>query len=262
MSSARESIARTLTVALVVCLVCSIFVAGAAVLLKPLQIENRALDRQRTILAIAGLGDKTLSAAAVRALYNERISAKIVDLSTGQYVEMSDPQQYDALEAAKDPAQSDSIAPAEDIASIKRRERLATVYLVRQDDALEKVILPVRGYGLWSTLYGFIALKNDVNTIVGFGFYQHAETPGLGGEIDNPRWTALWKGKSLFDEQGALAIEVIKGSVDSESARAEHQVDGLAGATLTTNGVNNLLHYWLGASGFGPYLANLKRERG
>lgn len=132
------------------------------------------------------------------------------------------------------------------------------MYLVEKDGALETLILPVRGYGLWSTLYGFVAVKGDLNTVVGFGFYQHGETPGLGGEVDNPKWKALWSGKTLFDEQGQLAVEIIKGSVDPQSAKATHQVDGLAGATLTSKGVNNLLHFWLGENGFGPLLANLK----
>ncbi|MOA31350.1 Na(+)-translocating NADH-quinone reductase subunit C [compost metagenome] len=115
----------------------------------------------------------------------------------------------------------------------------------------------MRGYGLWSTLYGFLALKGDLNTVVGLGFYQHGETPGLGGEVDNPKWKALWNGKSLFDEQGQLAIQIIKGSVDAQSPNASHQVDGLAGATLTSKGVHNLLHFWLGENGFGPFLAKL-----
>lgn len=254
----QESTLRTLTVAMLVCLVCSIFVAGGAVMLKPTQVENRQLDKQRSILAIAGLGGEGLSAQQVKALYAERISARVVDLQTGQFSDAQDAASFDPLKAAKDPQLSDALPREQDIASIKRRERFSTVYLVERDGALESLILPVRGYGLWSTLYGFIAVKGDLNTVVGFGFYQHGETPGLGGEVDNPKWKALWTGKSLFDEQGTLAVEVIKGSVDPQSAKAAHQVDGLAGATLTSKGVNNLLHFWLGENGFGPFLSKLK----
>ena len=257
MSSQKESTLRTLTVALVVCLVCSIFVAGGAIALKPVQVENRLLDKQRSILAIAGLGEEGMSAQQVKSMFAERIIPRVVDLNSGQFTDELDPLLFDQLKSAKDPQLSAALAGTEDIASIKRRERFATVYLVENQGKLDRLILPVRGYGLWSTLYGFLALEGGLNTVVGFGFYQHGETPGLGGDVDDPSWKALWKGKTLFDANGALAVEIIKGAVDPGSAKAVHQVDGLAGATLTSNGVNNLLHFWLGKSGFGPFLANL-----
>lgn len=253
----KESTVRTLTVAVLVCLVCSVFVAGAAVALKPTQVENRQLDKQRSILAIAGLAQPGMTAQQIRSLFGERIQAKVVDLQNGTFTDAKNPATFDPLKAAKDPALSMELSGQQDIASIKRREQYTTVYMVEQGDQLETLILPVRGYGLWSTLYGFIAVKGDLNTVVGFGFYQHGETPGLGGEVDNPKWKALWSGKTLFDDNGALAVEIIKGSVDPQSDKAIHQVDGLAGATLTSKGVNNLLHFWLGENGFGPFLTKL-----
>ena len=254
----KESTVRTLTVAVLVCLVCSVFVAGAAVALKPTQAENRQLDKQRSILSIAGLGEEGMSGKDVQALFSQRIQARVVDLDEGTFSDAQNAATYDPLKAVKDPQQSKALSGSEDIASIKRRENFSTVYMVEQDGQLQTLILPVRGYGLWSTLYGFIALKGDLNTVVGFGFYQHGETPGLGGEVDNPKWKGLWRGKTLFDENGDLAVEIIKGSVDPQSSKATHQVDGLAGATLTSKGVNNLLHFWLGENGFGPFLAHLK----
>ncbi|CAD5377466.1 Na(+)-translocating NADH-quinone reductase subunit C [Pseudomonas sp. OF001] len=258
MSSQKESTVRTLMVALVVCLVCSVFVAGAAVALKPTQVENRQLDKQRSILAIAGLGEAEMSGKQVKQLFAERIRARVVDLQTGKFSDAQDAATFDPLKAAKDPKLSDALSGAQDIASIKRRERFTTVYLVEADGKLETLILPVRGYGLWSTLHGFMAVKGDLNTVAGFGFYQHAETPGLGGEVDNPKWKALWRGKTLFDEQGQPNIAIIKGGVDPQSPQAGHQVDGLAGATLTSKGVHNLLQFWLGRDGFGPFIANLR----
>lgn len=259
MSSQKESTVRTLMVALVVCLVCSVFVAGAAVALKPTQVENRQLDKQRSILAIAGLGEAEMSGKQVKQLFAERIRARVVDLQTGKFSDAQDAATFDPLKAAKDPKLSDALTGAQDIASIKRRERFTTVYLVESaDGAVETLILPVRGYGLWSTLHGFMAVKGDLNTVAGFGFYQHAETPGLGGEVDNPKWKALWLGKTLFSEQGELAVEIVKGTVDAQSPKATHQVDGLAGATLTSKGVHNLLQFWLGRDGFGPFIANLR----
>ena len=159
MSSKKETTARTLTVAFLVCLVCSIFVAGAAVSLRPAQLENSLLDKQRSILAIAGLGDASLSSSQVKAMFTDRIQARLVDLETGKYSDAYDPQTFNHLASSKEPAISMAVSDKEDIASIKRRERYSTVYVVEQNGQLDTVIIPVRGYGLWSTLHGFIALK-------------------------------------------------------------------------------------------------------
>ena len=258
MSSPRESTTRTLVVALLVCLVCSVFVAGAAVALRPIQTENRLLDKQRSILAIAGLGDSSMSSEQVKKMFDERIQARLVNLDTGKFSDAHDPVTFDPLASSKDPALSKELAGKDDIASIKRRERYSTVYMVEHDGQLDTLIIPVRGYGLWSTMQGFIALKGDLNTVAGFGFYEHGETPGLGGEIDNPNWRALWLDKNLYDSNDELAIRVIKGNVDQSSPRAANQVDGLAGATLTSNGVTYLLQFWLGENGFGSFIEHLR----
>ncbi|MDR1423591.1 MAG: Na(+)-translocating NADH-quinone reductase subunit C [Azoarcus sp.] len=263
MSSNKESTARTLVVALVVSLVAAIFVAGSAIYLKTPQEQNRLLDKQRSILAIAGLGGADLSGDQVRDVFQRRIKAQVIDLPAGEVDTSLDPDTFDPLKAAQDPKTSDTLAGDQDIASIKRREQYTTVYRLEKDDGsgqLEALILPVRGYGLWSTLYGFLALKPDLNTVIGLGFYQHGETPGLGGEVDNPRWKALWPGKTLFDADGKPVIAIVKGGVQQGSPEAAHEVDGLAGATLTSNGINHLLTFWLGEQGFGPYLDKLRRD--
>ncbi|MCL2021458.1 MAG: Na(+)-translocating NADH-quinone reductase subunit C [Betaproteobacteria bacterium] len=265
MSNNKESIIRTLIVALAVSLVASIFVAGSAVTLKPIQQQNRLLDKQRSILAIAGIEGERLSATEARALFERRIRAEVIDLDTGEPAPDYDPETFDPLKAAKDPKMSEALASDLDIALIKRRERYTTVYRLEADDGsgrLEAVILPVRGYGLWSTLYGFLALKPDLNTVVGLGFYQHGETPGLGGEVDNPNWTKLWQGKTLFAADKRPNIEIVKGGVIQGGQKAGHQVDALAGATITSKGVNHLLTFWLGEQGFGPYLERLRRDGG
>ena len=258
MFSNNDSIGKTFFVVIALCLVCAIFVATSAVQLRPKQTENKLLDAQKNILVATGL----LSGDNVKELFTKHIQERLVDMNTGEFVDM-DPAKYDYRKAMKDAKLSDALVGADDPASIKRRAKIAPVYLAYNDGVesgkLSAIVLPVHGYGLWSTLYGFIAIKGDLNTVVGFGFYQHGETPGLGGEVDNPKWKALWAGKTLFDEQGQLAVEIIKGSVDPQSAKATHEVDGLAGATLTSKGVNNLLHFWLGESGFGPLLANIKK---
>ncbi len=165
---------------------------------------------------------------------------------------------YDQRKAAKDPASSDALTPEQDLGKIYRREQYSLVYLVQDaQGAIEKIVLPIRGYGLWSTLYGFIALESDANTVAGIGFYEHGETPGLGGEVDNPRWKALWPGKQVYRD-GEVQLGLIKGTVDPSAANAAWQVDGLAGATLTSRGVTNLVHFWLGENGFEPFLNNLR----
>ena len=252
LSLPNDSPKKTIIVALLLCLVCSILVSISAVMFKPQQQANKEADIKKNILAVAGLLTED---SDINALF-EQFEIKVVDLETGNYVDI-DPATYDQGKAAKDPAQSISLTSDQDIASIGRRAKLATVYLLKDGDTIEQVVLPIRGYGLWSTLYGFISFENDFNTIKGLQFYAHAETPGLGGEVDNPKWRKQWQGKKAFDENGELKIEVIRGHVNFKSVGAEYQVDGLSGATLTSQGVSNLVKYWLGEHGFSPYLKKL-----
>ncbi len=246
----NDSTLKTVFVALAVCLVCSIFVSIAAVMLKPQQVINKRLDKQQNILKVAGLFEEGRD---IKELF-EKVEAKIVNLETGEFVEDMDPASYDMRKAAGDPEMSSKIPADEDIASIRRRPDNVTVYFVTEGDKAGMMILPVNGYGLWSTLYGFIALEPDGQTVYGISFYEHAETPGLGGEVDNPKWKSLWQGKKVFDENGEPALEVVKGTVDAATPNAEHKVDGLAGATLTSRGVSNLVHYWMGEQGYAAFL--------
>lgn len=252
----RDSLRYMLTVAISLSLVCSLLVASTAVLLKPRQEQNRERYRQTIILDVAGLyrpGDD------VEAAFGQ-IDARIVDLETGQYVQGIDASTFDPS-GTRDPAQSVSIPPEHDLGNLKRRSRYAAVYLVTQGDELEQIILPVYGSGLWSTMYGYLALEGDAKTISGLRFYEHAETPGLGDQVDNPRWLAQWRGKKAFGPDGQPRIEVVRGTVaDDGKGSSEFQVDGLSGATLTSRAVTGLLHYWLGSDGFGPYLERLQQE--
>ena len=258
----NDTIKKTLGVTIGLSLVCSILVSSAAVFLKPRQEENKVLDVQQNILAISGLVKDTsaLSRDEIIAKFKE-VTPKLVDIQTGKFYTGKDfdPESYDQRVAAKNPAESRKLTAAQDTAQIKRQANLAKVYEVIEDGKVKTLVLPIHGYGLWSTLYGYIALGEDLKTVVGFGFYEHAETPGLGGEVDNPRWKASWIGKEVLGENGAPDITIIKGSVDPSSAQAAHQVDGLSGATLTSRGVDHLVNFWLGKNGFGPFLANLKK---
>jgi len=256
--SSNDSTSKTLMVALALCIVCSVIVSGAAVILKPIQEINKTLDRKRNILAAAGMLEKNATEEDINKQFSD-INTRVVDLNTGKFADDAvDLARYDPLKAAKDPDLSEALTTKQDLAKISRREQYAVVYLVENPQGdIEKVILPIRGYGLWSTLYGFIALESDGNTIAGLGFYEHGETPGLGGEVDNPRWKAFWPGKQVYRD-GEVEIGLVKGSVDPADVAAPWEVDGLAGATLTSKGVTNLVHFWLGKNGFEPFLNNLQ----
>lgn len=250
----NDSPKKTVFVALALCLACSVVVASAAVLLKPVQQANQALDRKRNILEVADLIAPGAPAREIRQVFQERVETRVVDLQTGDYTDAVDPNTYNSRDAAKDLTLSRPIQKSDDIAGIGRQARYKEIYLVKDGDQIQTIILPVHGRGLWSTMYAFLALAPDGDTIKGLKFYEQGETPGLGGEVENPRWRALWPGKDVYGDQGKVQIQVIKGSVDPQTPDAEHKVDGLAGATLTSRGVSHLLRFWLGDNGYKPYL--------
>lgn len=260
----REGTLYTIIFSCVVCGICSILVSGAAVGLKSRQEENKVLDRQQKVLSVAGLikEDESLSKEQIKERYSQYIEPKLVNLATGEYDTSVDPMTYDQRRAAKDPA-TGKPAPANP-AQVVNLPNLALVYLVKHEptsQGFDEIILPVEGKGLWSMLYGYLALDKDTTTIRGIIFYEHGETPGLGGEVENPAWTAKWPGRKAFDENWAPKIQVIKGPADPDPAKDPYHVDGLSGSTLTSRGVSNLLAFWLGDNAFGPYLKRL-RETG
>lgn len=261
----RDSLANTFLVSFVLCVACSLAVSAAAVALRPRQLQNQILDRQRNILEASGLarGEFGLSASEltvnqVAELY-ERVEERLVNLETGEYDTELNPKTYDPKDAAK---KADLSVPTDDpkySIGRNRREKVARVFLVRnpKTQQVTQVVLPVYGQGLWSTLYGYLAVKRDLETVQGLTFYEHAETPGLGGEVDNPRWKAQWNDLRMFDEEGNPVLSVAKGPAPSGS---DTQVDGLSGATITSNGVTNLVRYWTGPDGYQNYLEKLESE--
>jgi len=251
---------KILAVAVTLCLVCSLLVSGATILLKPLQERNQNLAIRKQIVAVAGFPADT--AQQVEEQYRQHIEPRVVVLDSGDFDDSADPENFDLRALARDPATSRTLGKHEDPAGIKRRPAAVPVYLVRDGTRIRTIILPVYGYGLWSTLYGFLALDGDARTVAGLTFYDHGETPGLGDFVANPAWQAQFRGKLAFDEQGKPRLSVTKDSVPAGSPAAGYQVDAVSGATLTSKGVNNLLHYWLGAQGFGPLLARLQAGGG
>ena len=257
----QGSVLYNLGFAAIVCVVCAIFVSSSAVTLRDRQLVNQTLDMQRNVLIAAGLAtdDESLTAEEIDARF-EPVRQVVIDTATGDERPDIDPSGFRQREL--DTASTTSDAAPDNNAGIARIGRQTLVYELRNADGdLEVVVLPVRGLGLWGILYGFLALDADLETIRGLTFYEHKETPGLGGEVDNPRWKALWDGRRAFDPAGVPVIQVIKGLAGSVDD-APHDVDGLAGATMTSRGVTNLLRFWLGESGLQSYLDRLREERG
>ncbi|WP_041955325.1 Na(+)-translocating NADH-quinone reductase subunit C [Vibrio parahaemolyticus] len=256
MASNNDSIKKTLGVVIGLSLVCSIIVSTAAVGLRDKQKANAVLDKQSKIVEVAGI---EANGKKVPELYAEYIEPRLVDFATGEFVEEaadgSKAANYDQRKAAKDNATSIKLTAEQDKAKIIRRANTGIVYLVKNGDDVSKVIIPVHGNGLWSMMYAFVAVETDGSTVSGITYYEQGETPGLGGEVENPSWRAQWVGKKLFDENHKPAIKVVKGGAPAGS---EHGVDGLSGATLTGNGVQGTFDFWLGDMGFGPFLAKVR----
>jgi Na+-transporting NADH:ubiquinone oxidoreductase subunit C len=256
----RHSSLYTLVFAAVVCLVCSILVSASAVALRPRQQQNMVLDRQAKILIVAGLADEkeTADPDRVKEIYGNSVRPRLIDRETGEYAENEEEllQTYDMQKAMQVP--ETSIAVAVNPAQVQRTPLIAQVYEIINDAGeVETVVVPVQGKGLWSTLFGYLALKSDVTTIQGITFYQHAETPGLGGEIDNPKWKGYWPGRRAFDDDWKVQIHVGKGPAGPPE-EDPYRVDGLSGATITSRGVTSLLEFWLGPEGYLPYLQRFR----
>ncbi|MDD3764339.1 MAG: Na(+)-translocating NADH-quinone reductase subunit C [Nevskiales bacterium] len=256
--AAKDSKAYALWVAFILCFVCSVLVTAAAIALRPVQQAAKLDDKRKNILSVVNLYEPGIDLDKAF----EQVTPKVINIETGEFAPEIDPANYNQYAAAKDPSQGGSTIPGdEDIAKIKYKPKYATVYfLYNPDGSVKTVILPISGYGLWSTLYGFLAVEADGNTVVGINFYQQSETPGLGGEVDNPNWKALWPGKKIYGDQGQVALHLVKGGVNPDSPEAGHQVDALAGATLTSNGVSNLVQYWLSDAGFKPFLDRIAQQ--
>lgn len=251
----RNSATYIVAFAAAVCVVCSLLVSTAATLLKERQVVNAKVDKQKNILEVAGLieGDEDISMQRAQEIFEERVTPVIVELETGEIVEGEvDPATYDQQQALSDPALSRPAPP--NPAQVSRIPKYATVYEVLDEEGeVELYVFPVEGKGLWSTLYGFFALESDLNTVRGLTFYQHGETPGLGGEVDNPGWKGKWAGRQVYGAREEPQLEVIKGAAGPPE-EARFQVDGLSGATITSRGVTHLIHFWMGEHGFGKFV--------
>ncbi|MBN1355733.1 NADH:ubiquinone reductase (Na(+)-transporting) subunit C [bacterium] len=232
----------TMIFALVVCVSCSVLLAIAAESLKPSIQQNMRFDVQRNILKAMGLLKNVPDAGRpeIETIYRERIEEKVVD-AQGNIV------------TGKKPADLDPRTDTE----------LYPVYVNTVNDRVTAYCFPVSGKGLWSTIYGYIALENDGETVKGITFYKHGETPGLGGEIEKEWFTENFEGKKLFDPEGKFTpLMVAKGRVNEflPQEKKNHMVDGISGATLTGRGINIFLEKDI--EKYLPFLNRIRNSNG
>jgi Na+-transporting NADH:ubiquinone oxidoreductase subunit C len=257
-----DSTRYTFLFAAAVCVVCALLVAVSAVGLRDRQENNQLVYRQKNVLLAAGLikPDQRVSDRELQAIFDQNIVVRLIDFSTGEMLPAGkiDERGYDQKKARNDPTQSRAAPP--NPALVARLPNYGTVYLVTRgvkDAPPELVVLPIEGMAMWATVYGFIALERDGNTVRGLTFYDQQETPGLGGEIGNPKWQALWQGRRAYDANWEPQLKVIKGQAGPPD-KDPHRIDGLSGATITSNGISRVVAFWFSKDGYGPYLKRFR----
>lgn len=254
-----ESTRYTVMFATIVCVVCALLVSVAAVSLQPRQAANARLYMEKNILVAAGLVQpgQDVSVQQLDEFFATRIKARLVDFETGELVPegQMDARGYEQRKARNDPAAS-RVAPP-NAAGIGRMPKYGVAYFVMKDDEVEQVIIAVEGLGMWGTIYGFLSLDRDANTVRGLTYYEHKETPGLGGEISSPAWLKLWQGRKGYDDKWQPRITVIKGEAGPPQTDPL-RVDGLSGATITGNAVTRLMQFWLSDEGYGRFLEKFR----
>lgn len=280
----KDSISNTFIVAGALCIVCSLLVSMTAVGLRSKQKQNVVLDKKKNILLVAGFSKEEVDAmkpSKIESFFDGtdeelEIEDIVINLSTGE--KASEEELEPVLEEANATGIADFDQEKIDSATIEGRdsenqlsrkinpnriglktvENYSHVYVVKnkKKGTVDRYVFPVKGKGLWSTLFGYLAVNSSFERIEGLTFYQHAETPGLGGEVDNPNWKKMWEGLQIYTESGELADQyVTKGPAPEDNP---HAVDGLSGATITSKGVSSLVRYWLGEDGFGEFIKKRK----
>ena len=234
-SKPRISKAYTLGFAAAVTMVCSVLLASAATLLKERQETNIKVDIKWNILSVVDLVDsKDVTPEKIFELYDSNINSFVVDLD-GNQVEGKSAEEVDP----------------------KADPDLLPVFVNQDGDDVMAYCIPIQGKGLWSTIKGYLALENDLNTVKGITFYSHGETPGLGGEVDKDWFKDGFIGKVILDDSGNLvSIHIVKGKLRGGESDLEHKVDGISGSTLTTKGINNFIKATL--ERYEPYFTTVR----
>ncbi len=257
----KDSPQYAFLVVLITALVCSSLVSAAVVVLRPIQLNNQMLDRSRNIMQLTGLlpSDGALEDEDMLKLY-KTLDVRIIDIDAASYDGEIDPVTFNSRQVLNDPDLSIAIPADQDQASLGRRSRFEPIYMVWNEDSLDRVILPVQGSGMWSMLYGYIALEADLNTISGMTFYEQNETPGLGDQITHGHWLEQWKGRQIYDFEGNPRFRINQGVVTPDAATAQYEVDALTGATVTGDAVTSMVHYWFGPHGYQAFLLAMREQ--
>lgn len=209
--------------------------------LRPLQDRNveveKKLDILRSVELTAGIDEADDKTAFVEKQFSTNISESFVINSMG---EMVDGDAFEITKALKIELQK----PLE--------ERILPIFVANTDEG-KCFVIPVLGKGLWGSIWGYIAIKDDYNTLAGTIFAHAKETPGLGAEISTDWFSAEFKGKKIFDETGSFkSIAVVKGGADPADP---YGVDAISGGTITSKGVEKMLFDCLN-----PYVKYFKKQ--
>lgn len=229
---------RVLRFAVIVCLACSVLVSAAALGLRDRQETNLLLDIRKNILKAVGLFEPGMDAERVTQLFDERMVGLVLTRE-GEVVEGRT---------------ADSVDP-------DREPDLLRLYEYQEQDEIRAYAFPIQGQGLWSTVYGYLSLGADLNTITGITFYKHGETPGLGGEIEKAWFQDQYVGKKVLDEEGRIVgVATVKGkAAEVHPENLEHYVDGISGATITADAVDDMMLEALKA--YEPFFARIRRGK-
>lgn len=239
MGSTRYILIFTITM----CVFSALILSGMFYATKPAADKNEVVFNKRAILsAVKEHLSKPLdemSDQEVLDVFNDQVE----QVSLNTQGEVLTDVQADKIDMAKERKKPES-------------ERRLPLFIFNSQDGEKFYILSVRGNGLWDEIWGNIALESDLNTVAGASFDHKGETPGLGAEIkDNPAFSVQFVNKKIYDNEGNLvAVTVKKGGVQD----IEHQVDAISGATITSNGVTEMLQR--GLNYYEPYLEKLRAE--
>jgi Na+-transporting NADH:ubiquinone oxidoreductase subunit C len=245
----QQSNGYIITFSIILTVVLGLLLSGTSQVLGPIQKKAEDLDNKKQILGavMAPQELKALKPEEVLSYYESRIASKVVDIE-GKEVADSDgnPIVAETVNVGKNYKK----APA---------DRLYPIFIYHEEgneEAAISYILPVYGAGLWDEIWGYVALQTDLNTIEGVTFSHKGETPGLGARITENGVQARYQGKKIFDDNGQLQAVIMQKGEGKDYDGEEHKVDGLSGATITANGVNDMLKNYIGH--YQPYLEKRK----
>ena len=247
---------KAFIVGLLTALICSVLVSGSVALLRPRQDRSRAEDRISNIVLAAGF-----EKSDVHTMF-EDFKPVLITMVDGSYTAADNPEAWNDNFSLmlRDSQAVTPISKSDDIASLGVLPKQMLAYILYTDEKPSIAVFHIYGSGLWSVMQGYLAVHIDTQTVAGIKFFEHGETPGLGGEIDNPLWQAKWQGKEIYDDDGKVVFTFSRTPVQPDSSEAAYSVDGLSGATLTTDGLKNVINFWMGPQGYQPFLNKIRGE--